>query len=59
MTSDDPTKDSTIPNMEDLALALDNEGMIGFTRAFVEDLRQGLAHATPEHFPWIESLRRT
>ena len=59
MTSDGPTKDSTIPNMEDLALALDNEGMIGFTRAFVEDLRQGLAHATPEHFPWIESLRQT
>ena len=42
--------------MVDLAKALDNEGMVGFTRAFVEDLEKGLAHATPELFPWMETI---
>ena len=45
-------------SLVDLAKALDNEGMIGYTRAFVDDLRQGLAHATTERFPWIETLSR-
>ena len=46
------------PSLVELAKALDNEGMVGFTQAFVQDLRQGLDHATPEHFPWIEALSR-
>ena len=42
--------------MVELAEALDNGGMVGFVRAFVEDLRSGLAHVTPEHFPWLTDL---
>ena len=45
--------------MVDLAKALDNEGMIGFTRAFVDDLQKGLAHATPEHFPWMNKIAKS
>jgi len=45
--------------MVDLAKALDNEGMIGFTRAFVDDLQKGLAHATPEHFPWMNGIAKS
>tara|TARA_Y100000766_G_scaffold173466_1_gene148904 strand:+ start:1268 stop:2401 length:1134 start_codon:yes stop_codon:yes gene_type:complete len=43
----------------DLAEALDSQGMIGFTRAFVQDLKKGLSHSTPEHLPWMEQLSRT
>jgi len=42
----------------DLALALDNEGMIGLTQAFVEDLRKGFNHIGPEQFEWLESVCR-
>ena len=45
-------------SLVDLASALDNEGMIEFTQAFVEDLRKGFNHVTPEQFEWIESLCR-
>lgn len=45
-------------SLVDLALALDNEGMIGLTQAFVEDLRKGFHHVTPQQFEWLESLRR-
>ncbi len=43
----------------ELAEALDSQGMIGFTRAFVQDLKKGLSHSTPEHLPWMEQLSRT
>ena len=43
----------------DLAEALDSQGMIGFTRAFVQDLKKGLSHSTPEHLPWMEQLSKT
>ena len=43
----------------DLAEALDSQGMIGLTRAFVQDLRKGLSHSTPEHLPWMEELSKT
>ena len=45
-------------SLVDLALALDNEGMIGLTQAFVGDLRKGLNHVTLEQFEWLESLCR-
>lgn len=45
--------------MVELAEALDQGGMVGFTRAFVEDLRGGLAHVTPEHFPWMMELSKS
>ena len=45
-------------SLVDLALALDHEGMIDFTRAFVEDLRKGFNHVTLEQFEWLESLCR-
>ena len=43
----------------DLAEAIDSQGMIGFTRAFVQDLKKGLSHSTPEHLPWMEQLSKT
>ena len=45
--------------MVDLAKALDKEGMVGFTRSFVDDLEKGLAHATPELFPWMNDIANT
>ena len=33
----------------DLAEALDSQGMIGFTRAFVQDLKKGLSHLSLIH----------
>ncbi|MBP78244.1 MAG: hypothetical protein CL926_03095 [Deltaproteobacteria bacterium] len=45
--------------MVDLANALDNEGMVGFTRSFVKDLEKGIKHATPEHFPWMNDIAST
>lgn len=45
-------------SLVDLALALDNEGMIGFTRAFVEDLRKGFDYVTTDQFDWLETLCR-
>lgn len=47
------------PSLVDLALALDNEGMVGFTRAFVDDLRRGFNHVSHERFPWMNALSRS
>ena len=49
------TQDKT-PDLVDLAHALDNEGMIGYTRAFVQDFRQGLNHVSLERFEWMNEL---
>ena len=46
-------------SLVDLAGALDNEGMVNYTRAFVHDLRGGVAHATTEHFPWMKEIGQT
>jgi len=32
------------------------EGMIGYTRAFVQDFRQGLNHVSLERFDWMNQL---
>ena len=45
------------PSLVDLALALDNEGMVGFTRAFVDDLRRGFNHVSHERFPWMNGAK--
>jgi len=49
------SEESTV-GLVDLAEALDAEGMIGFTQAFIHDLKKGLTHATPEHLPWMNQL---
>jgi len=46
-------------SLADLAKALDNQGIVDLTRAFVNDLRGGIVHATPEHFPWMNHLEKT
>ena len=46
-------------SLADLAKALDNQGIGDLTRAFVKDLRGGIVHATPEHFPWMKDLEKT
>lgn len=43
-------------DIKTLASSLDSEDMIGFTRAFVEDLRKGLRDVNQERYPWIEEL---
>jgi glucose/mannose-6-phosphate isomerase len=47
---------SKTPSLVELADALDNEGMIGYTRAFVQDFRQGLNHVSLERFDWMNQL---
>jgi len=53
-----PDSKNTEPKvgMVELAEALDNEGIVNLTRSFVDDLQKGLAHATPEHFPWMNDI---
>lgn len=47
---------SKAPSLVELADALDNGGMIGYTRAFVQDFRQGLNHVSFERFDWMNQL---
>ena len=46
-------------NLTELASSLDSEDMIGFTRAFVEDIRIGLRNVTMERYPWMEEIGNT
>ena len=46
-------------SLADLAKALDNQGIVDLTRAFVNDLRGGISHATAEHFPWMNEIEKT
>lgn len=46
-------------NIVDLAAALDNQGMIGFTRSFVDDLTKGLAAVNVQLMPWLENISST
>ena len=55
----EPGVEETKVGMVDLANALDNEGMVEFTRSFVKDLEKGIGHATPEHFPWMKAIEST
>ena len=43
-------------NLIELATTLDSEDMIGFTRAFVDDIKKGLRGVNLERFPWIEEI---
>ena len=52
----EPAVEETKVGMVDLAHALDKNGIVGFTRSFVNDLEKGLSHATPEHFPWMKDI---
>lgn len=51
--------DDTEPTMASLFEQLDTEGMTGFTRSFVHDLRSGFEAVNNERFPWIEDMKRT
>jgi glucose/mannose-6-phosphate isomerase len=53
-----PTHGNATPGLVELANALDTGGMIGYTRALVEDFRKGLEHATSERFEWMQTLRQ-
>lgn len=55
----EPAVEETKVGMVELADALDKGGIVGFTRSFVNDLEKGLAHATPEHFPWMKEIAST
>ena len=44
------------PSIMELAEILDGEGMIGFTRLFVEDIRKGLAAVNVKLMPWLENI---
>lgn len=46
------------PDIVELAKILDTEDMIGFTRAFVDDINRGLEHVNLERFPWIEEIAK-
>ena len=46
------------PTLVDLAERFDSEGMIGFVRKAVDDLRQGFAVVNPSHYPWLDDLKR-
>ena len=39
-----------------LAAALDKEDMIGFTRSFVDDIRNGRELVNRELLPWLDEL---
>ena len=43
-------------DLNQIASTLDSEDMIGFTRAFVEDIRRGLNAVNVDRYPWIEEI---
>ncbi len=45
-----------MPDFKQLAADLDPEGVAGFTRSFVDNLRGGLAAVTVDAYPWISDL---
>ena len=45
------------PTLIDLVEQLDSEGVCGFIRTFVDDLRGGYEAVNPERFPWLNDLR--
>ena len=45
-------------DLNELAKTLDTEDMIGFTRAFVDDINNGLHAVNSERYPWIDELAK-
>jgi glucose/mannose-6-phosphate isomerase len=52
------TESTPEPTLVDLAEQLDQEGMVGHLRQSVHDLRNGFASVNPEHFPWLNELKK-
>jgi len=50
------TQDEREPSLVDLFDALDGEGMVGFTRRFVDDLEGGFAAVNPSSCPWLTDM---
>ena len=46
------------PGLVELANVLDEQGMIGYTRAFVDDFRNGLNHISLDRFEWMQKLAK-
>ena len=46
------------PGLVELATALDQQGMIGYTRAFVDDFKNGLNNISFERFEWMQVLAK-
>ena len=46
------------PTLVDLAARYDNEGMVGFTQRFHEDLRRGFEAVNETRFPWLSELKQ-
>lgn len=44
-------------SLADLANRLDSEGMVGFVRRAVDDLRMGFEAVNSERFPWLDALK--
>ena len=51
-------QNDTEPTLIDLAERFDSEGMVGFTRSFHRDLRDGFSSVSVERYPWLEDLRK-
>ena len=51
-------QNETEPTLIDLAERFDSEGMVGFTRSFHRDLRDGFSSVSVERYPWLEDLRK-
>ena len=49
----DTEREAPEPTLADLAEQLDLEGMVGFTRTFHHDLRDGFQAVSVEHFPFL------
>ena len=56
---EESTESNTVASIIELAESLDNQGMIGFTRSFVDDIRKGLTSVNTELMPWLEEIRST
>ena len=46
------------PTLIDLAERFDSEGMVGFTRSFHNDLRDGFSSVNSERYPWLDDLKK-
>ncbi|MEZ8078876.1 MAG: SIS domain-containing protein [Candidatus Poseidoniaceae archaeon] len=56
---DNPSEDKSAPSIIELAESLDGQGMINFTRSFVDDLRKGLSSVNTELMPWLKEIKST
>ena len=58
MSMEHEPDDAPEPTLVDLAERFDNEGMVGFTRMFHDDLRNGFDAVNEERFPWLSELKQ-